>query len=60
MLTITPGAGLTLNYFLKCKPIKCLATIIVKITITKIIKKAFNFDAVFIFYLIPYSAQEPS
>ena len=31
-----------------------------KIVITKIIKKAFSFDVVFIFYLIPYSAQEPS
>ena len=31
MLTITPGAGLALNFFLKCKPIKCLAIIIAKI-----------------------------
>jgi hypothetical protein len=57
---ITPGTGLTLNFFLKCNPIKCLAIIIAKIAIKKIIKKAFNFDVVFIFYLIPYSAQEPS
>ena len=33
--TITPGAGLTLNFFSKCKPMKCLAAIIAKITIKK-------------------------
>ena len=47
--TITPGAGLTLNFFSKCKPMKCLAAIIAKTTIKKNIKSAFIFDEVFIF-----------
>ena len=28
LLMMTPGAGLTLNFFLKCRPTKCLAAII--------------------------------
>ena len=39
METITPGAGLTLNFFLKWRPIKCLAVMIAKIAIKKIIRK---------------------
>ena len=47
--TITPGAGLTLNFFLKCNPTKCLATITKKIAVNVIIKKVFNFVDVVIF-----------
>jgi hypothetical protein len=47
---IIPGAGLTLNFFLKCRPIKCLAAMIAKIAIKKIISKVLIFDEVFIFF----------
>ena len=60
ILTITPGGGLTLNFFLKCKPTKYLAAIIEKITIKITINNVLIFTEVFIFYLRPYSDQDPS
>ena len=48
--TITPGAGITLNFFLKWRPIKCLAVMIAKIAIKKIIRKVLIFVEVFIFF----------
>ena len=37
-----------LNFFLKCRPIKCLAVIIAKIAIKKIIRKVLIFEDVVI------------
>ena len=50
LVIITPGAGLTLNFFLKWSPIKCRAIIIPKIIIRKIIIIDLSFVDVFIFF----------